>query len=208
MKRIGSAVLVFGLATFLLLTTTSIAPAAEAGPYYVGIFGGYVIPDDLKVEGPGGSADVSLKESWTLGAKFGYIVPKYKWLAFELEYAYLAEQDLDEPGADGNFSANNLMVNVIFRYPEGKIHPYIGGGIGWSWCSFKASEPGVGSVDESDNAFGWQIIAGVNFEITPKWSADLAYRYFSSKYTINSGGDDVDVTTKNSMILIGVNYHF
>jgi opacity protein-like surface antigen len=181
--------------------------AAEAGPFYVGVLGGYVIPDDLKVEGPGGSGDVSLKNSWTLGAKFGYIVPQAKWVAFELEYDYLAKQDVDEAEASGDFSANNLMVNMIFRYPEGKIHPYVGGGIGWSWCSFKGSEPGF-SVDESDNAFAWQLMAGVNFEITPQWSADLGYRYFSSKYTINSGGDDVDVTAKNHMILIGVNFHF
>ncbi len=207
MKRTFSCVLVLVLSGILFFSSAPATMAAEAGPFYVGVLGGYVIPDDLKVEGPGGSGDVSLKNSWTLGAKFGYIVPQAKWVAFELEYDYLAKQDVDEAEASGDFSANNLMVNMIFRYPEGKIHPYVGGGIGWSWCSFKGSEPGF-SVDESDNAFAWQLMAGVNFEITPQWSADLGYRYFSSKYTINSGGDDVDVTAKNHMILIGVNFHF
>jgi len=208
MKRIYSAILVFGLATFLIFTSTSIAPAAEQGPFYVGIFGAYVMPDDLKVEGPGGSGDVSLKDSWALGIKAGYIIPTVKWFAVELEYAYLAEQDVDVSGVNGDFKASNLMANFILRYPEGKIHPYAGVGIGWSWGSFKASIPALGSIDESDNAFAWQILAGVNFEITPNWSADLAYRYFSSKYELNSGGDKVDATAKNNMILIGINYHF
>lgn len=51
-------------------------------------------------------------------------------------------------------------------------------------------------------------MAGVNFEITPQWSADLGYRYFTSKYTMAIGGEDVDFTSKNHMILIGVNFHF
>ena len=205
MKRIYSAFLVFCLATFLLFTSVSIAPAAEAGPFYVGVFGGYVIPSDLKVEN-GGSEDVSLKSSWAIGAKVGYIIPQVKWLAAELEYFYLAKQDLDQSGVNGDFSANNVMANLLVRYPEGKIHPYAGLGIGWSWATLKATSPD-GSVDESANAFAWQILAGVNFEITPQWSADLAYRYFSSKYEMGSDPSS-DVTTKNHMILLGINYHF
>ena len=208
MKRIGNTILVFGLAIFLLLTVTSIAPAAEAGPFYVGVFGGYVIPSDLKAEGPASSIDISLENSWALGAKAGYIFPSFKWLAVELEYAYLAKQDVDQPGATGDISANNLMANFLLRYPEGKIHPYAGVGIGWSWGSFKGTEPSIGTVDESDNAFAWQILAGVNFELAPNWSADLAYRYFSSKYEVNSGGDKFDLTAKDHMVLIGINYHF
>jgi opacity protein-like surface antigen len=212
MKKLCACVSVLVLTGMLFFTSIPAATAAEAGPYYVGIFGGWVMPDDLKVEGPGGSADVSLKDSWALGIKGGYIIPTVKWLAVELEYSYLAKQDIDVSRASGDYSANNLMANFLVRYPEGRIHPYAGVGVGWSWGAFKgsgtATRIGTGSVDESDNAFAWQILAGVNFDITPNWSADLAYRYFTSKYTINSGGDDFDVTSKNHMILIGVNYRF
>jgi opacity protein-like surface antigen len=203
-KRIYSAVLVLCLATFLLFTSVSTAPAAEAGPFYIGVFGGYVMPDDLKKEN-GESVDLSLKSSWAIGAKVGYIFPQVKWLAAELEYFYLAKQDLDQSGYDGDFSANNVMANLLVRYPQGKIHPYAGIGIGWSWATLKATSTS-GSIDESANAFAWQILAGVNFEITPQWSADLGYRYFSSKYEM--GPDKEGVTTKNHMILLGINYHF
>lgn len=208
MKKICSLIVVLVLSGMLVLTTTPAATAAEAGPYYVGIYGGWVMPQDLE---PEDGDDVPLKDSWALGAKFGYIIPTVKWLAVELDYAYLAEQDIDQAGIDGDFKASNLMFNLIARYPEGKIHPYIGAGLGWSWGALKASGSvgGItGSVDESDNAFAWQILAGVNFEITPQWSADLGYRYFSSKYTFSVVGEDVDFTAKNHMILIGVNFHF
>ncbi len=210
MKRIYSAVLVFCLATFLLFTLVPVATATEAGPVYVGVFGGYVRPNDLKVE-DGSSVDVSLKDSWAIGAKAGYIFPQVKWLAAELEYFYLAKQDTDQAGVDGDYSAHNIMANLLVRYPEGRIHPYAGVGIGWSWATLKGSGTlvgvGGGSVDESANGFAWQLIAGLNFEITPNWSADLAYRYFQAKYD-DVGDVNQDVTSKNHMILIGINYHF
>ena len=205
-KRIYSAFLVFCLATFLLFASVSTAPAAQAGPFYVGVFGGYVIPNDLKVE-DGESVDVKLKNSWAIGAKVGYIFPQVKWLATELEYFYLAKQDTDQEGVSGDVSAHNVMANLLVRYPEGMIHPYAGIGIGWSWGKFNGTEPGAGSIDESGNGFAWQILAGLNFEITQNWSADLAYRYFRSKYN-DVSSDNFDVTSTNHMVLLGINYHF
>ena len=204
MNRTFSCVLVLVLSGILFFSSAPATMAAEAGPFYVGVFGGLVMPKDLE---PEDGDDIALKDSWALGAKVDYIIPQVRWLAVELDYAYLAKLDVDEPGADGDFKASNLMVNLIFRYPEGKIRPYIGGGLGWSWGSFKASSA-AGSIDESDNALAWQLLAGVNFEITPQWSADLGYRYFYCKYSLNDGTEDFDVKAKDHMILIGVNFHF
>lgn len=158
------------------------------------------MPDDLE-----NGADISLDNSWALGVKGGYIVPTFKWLAVELEFAYLAEQDLDQAGYAGDFSANNLMLNFIFRYPDGRIHPYIGGGIGWSWGELNATGPG-GTVDDTDNALAWQLLLGVTFEITPSWSAELSYRYMQAEYEFGGGGSDT--TSTNHMFLIGANFHF
>jgi opacity protein-like surface antigen len=199
-------IIVFGLVAFLLLTSTSFAPAAEQGPFYVGIFGGYIMPEDLSVSnGP----DVPVKDSWGIGIKGGYIIPQAKYVAVELEYFYMANMDLDKSGLSGEYGASNLMFNFLLRYPEGKYHPYLGVGLGWSMGSFKATGPGFNPpVDENDSAFAWQILAGVNFEITPQWSADLAYRYFSGSYSISSGANNFDLDAKSHMFLIGVNYHF
>ncbi|HOD36133.1 MAG TPA: porin family protein [Syntrophales bacterium] len=202
-KFAGSAVVVL-LAIFLVMAPVQTAKAAQAGPYYVGIFGGYVIPDDLELSGEL-DGDLSLDSSWALGAKFGYIFPGAKWFAMELEYTYLADQDVDESGLNGDFSANNLMANFVFRYPDGTIHPYAGFGLGWSWGNAEVSNlPGYGSVDEDADDFAWQLFLGVNFEITPQWSADLSYKYFTCEY----GFEGTDAEATNHMILLGINYHF
>ena len=204
MRRKCNLIIVPILIVFLILALAPAAKAAEAGPFYVGGFGGYVIPKDLEVSGSGVvRQDTKMKDSWMIGAKFGYIIPTFKWIAGEVEYNYLAEQDIDTPGVSGHIKAHNFMANALARYPEGRFHPYAGFGIGVSRGTFTAATT-TGFIDESDTAFAWQILAGLNFEITPKWSADIGYRYFQSKYSIQ----DADVTSKNHMILIGVNYHF
>ncbi len=211
MKRTYTAFLALGLSAFLFSVSPSLAPAEEQRPFYVGILGGYVMPQDLNVSS---GADVNLKDSWAIGIKAGYNIPQTeKWLVAEAEYQYLANQDLDVSGASGHFSANNLMFNLIWRYPLGTFHPFVGGGIGCSWGAFNASGTYAGltgSVDKTQSAFAWQLMAGVSFEISRKLSADLAYRYFSSTYKVDlgGGGGNVDVTAASSMILVGVNYHF
>ncbi|MBN1546940.1 MAG: porin family protein, partial [Syntrophaceae bacterium] len=222
MKRIRGITTVFGLALFLLFATVSIAPATEAGPFYVGAFGGWVIPRDLEVEIDGfGSEEieVNLDNSWAVGAKFGYIFPQVNWLAAELEYTYLADQDFDEYEAiddmsarlSGDFSAHNIMANLLCRYPEGKIHPYVGLGLGISMANFEADGTlTIGqdvyrdSADEDDTSWAFQVIAGVSYEISPSWSADIAYKYFYSEYEI----DDLDIDVKNNLITAGLTYYF
>ena len=222
MKRMGRFLVVLGLAGLLLLTTVSIAPATEAGPFYVGVFGGWVIPRDLEVEIDGfGSEEleVNLDNSWAIGAKFGYIFPQLKWLAAELEYTYLADQDFSEEAASGGISAklsgdvsaHNLMANLLCRYPEGKIHPYVGFGLGLSMANFEAKGTLIDgfdvyseTADEDDTSWAVQFIVGVNFEISPNWSADLAYKYFYSEHEV----DDFDIDVKDNLITVGINYHF
>ena len=103
-----------------------------------------------------------------------------------------------------------VMANLLFRYPEGRIHPYVGFGVGVSMATFEAEADGEvedyisGSVDEDDTALAGQLIAGVNLEISPNWSADLAYKYFYCEYEI----EDVDLEAKNHLFTFGINYHF
>lgn len=205
MKRISGAVSVLCFTAFLLSTAVSPVQAAGDKPFYVGIFGGIAMPDDLNIDPP--DRDVKLKNSWALGAKAGYIFPQSDWLAAELEYFYIAEQDSDEPGVGGDFSSHNVMANILMRYPQGRIHPYAGVGIGWSWGEANGTFAGE-SIDASDNAFAWQIFGGVNFDLVYNWSADLAYRYLRSEYKMGHEGFNADVTSANHMILLGVNYHF
>jgi OmpA-OmpF porin, OOP family len=200
-------VVALSVAAFFLLTFSSFASAAESisatkepfeiyNPFYVGIFGGFVVPDELKVDN---GETIKLNNSWAAGAKAGYIFP-VKWLAAELEYTYLADQDVNDPGTE-HYKSNNLMANLLLRYPHGMIRPYIGAGIGWSLGEFAGS----GSVNETFNNLAWQGVAGINLEIIPSLSVDFGYRYFMSKYNTDSVGD---ATIADHILLVGLNYHF
>jgi len=92
-----------------------------------------------------------------------------------------------------------VMANILFRYPQGKIHPFVGAGLGLSNATLEE-----GAWDDDDTAFASQFIAGVNFEIAPNLSAELAYKYFYSEYEFE--GDDAEVG--NHIFQAGINFHF
>lgn len=212
MKRVPYFYVVIVLAALFLLnfspsvsaeeqTYTTQKPAVVHNPFYGGIFGGWVIPDDVRFEyGGDEKAKIQMDQSWTVGAKCGYILP-LQWLALELEYAYLNDQDVADSKAEEYLQISNLMANLILRYPKGTIRPYIGAGAGWSWADFGASK----GKSESYDDFGWQALAGINVEVMPSLSVDFGYRYFSGSYEANNA---TDVSIEDHNILLGLQYHF
>ncbi|WP_041585052.1 outer membrane protein [Syntrophus aciditrophicus] len=228
MKRFCRLLVLFGLVAFLLLATAPAASAQKPGPY-IGVFGGLAIPDDLRW-GWGDyyddwGYDEDPDESWALGVKFGYIFPQLSYMAFELEYTCLGDQDYGQTWSyrrsngdqvidsyDGDFSAHNVMANLLFRYPYGRVHPYVGFGLGLSMGNI--TEKGTREVngqlydsydiDEDDAAFATQFILGVNFEIAPNLSAELAYKYFYSEYDIIN----YDIEAEDHLFTLGLNVHF
>lgn len=190
-------------------------PYRPASPFYFGVFGGYVAPEDMTWDSnvTGASTDLSLDESGMIGFKMGYILPQARALALEFEWNYMFEQNIPPQVVSGvresgDVYLNNFMVNLILRYPEGRIHPYIGGGIGASSMNIQNTESIGGVVvnvaEESATGFAWQFLAGINFELAPNLSADLAYRYFGT----NPDFTVIDVDYRTHAVTLGINFHF
>lgn len=204
------------LAAVIFLTGAGHAQSyGPASPLYFGVFGGYVAPQDMtwtsKVTGV--SADLALDSSGMMGLKMGYILPQARALAFELEWNYMFNQTIPSQvisgvRESGEVALNNFLVNVILRYPEGKIHPYVGGGIGASSMYIQNTESIGGAVvnvaDETATGFAWQFLAGVNVDLAPNLSADLTYRYFGT----NPGFSLIDVDYRTQAVTFGINFHF
>ncbi len=183
MKRAFFAVLAITLFSFFVLSPTHKAKAAEAGPFYFGVTGAYMIPDKAKFSGSGFDTKVDFDHDWMLGTRVGYILPAWKYFTIELEFFSFFKTDADQTTLqtsggdylklnDGEFSSFDLFANFLLRYPEGKLHPYVGVGLGWAWSFFKGtnvdSRGGVTktiSFDESDNKFAWQALIGLNYEL-------------------------------------------
>jgi opacity protein-like surface antigen len=204
------------LAAVIFLTGAGYAQSyGPSSPLYFGVFGGYVAPQDMtwtsKVTGV--SADLALDSSGMMGLKMGYILPQARALAFELEWNYMFNQTIPSQVVSGvresgEVALNNFLVNVILRYPEGKIHPYVGGGIGASSMYIQNTESIGGVVvnvaDEAATGFAWQFLAGVNVDLAPNLSADLTYRYFGT----NPGFSLIDVDYRTQAVTFGINFHF
>ncbi len=92
--------------------------------------------------------DLDVQETGIFGVKFGYTHPTVKYFSFEFEYSYL-NPDVDRTvfttaGSDysaieGDVKIHNFMFNAIVKYPEGKIHPYLGLGFGFSYFDFSVT---------------------------------------------------------------------
>jgi opacity protein-like surface antigen len=204
------------LAAVIFLTGAGYAQSyGPSSPLYFGVFGGYVAPQDMtwtsKVTGV--SADLALDSSGMMGLKMGYILPQARALAFELEWNYMFNQTIPSQVVSGvresgEVALNNFLVNVILRYPEGRIHPYVGGGIGASSMYIQNTESIGGVVvnvaDETATGFAWQFLAGVNVDLAPNLSADLTYRYFGT----NPGFSLIDVDYRTQAVTFGINFHF
>jgi len=156
MKRIGGILAVVLLALVFVLAPMGTAKADNQKGLYVGIFGGYLIPDDLKLEEGGDSIEFDMDNSFMVGAKVGYIFPALPYLATELEFNYMGEQDGEFMNVTlGEVSLTNIFANLILRYPHEMFRPYIGAGIGWSWIDVSLNDIGraVFENDQDDNAW-------------------------------------------------------
>ncbi|MGD0626335.1 MAG: outer membrane beta-barrel protein [Thermodesulfobacteriota bacterium] len=207
----GTIAILFMIGILLAPTGSAVA---QTRPFYIGVFGGYTIPQNMTWESKitGESLNINVDNTGMIGFKFGYILPPVRFLALEFEYNHIFEHNYGPAEASGVREAgdvylDNFFFNLLLRYPKGRIHPYVGGGIGWSYFNIKNLETFRGFTDvqeESNTAFAWQFLGGVNFEIVPNISVDLTYRYFGTDPHLSV----MDVEYRTSVISAGLNFHF
>jgi opacity protein-like surface antigen len=219
----------------VLLSFGSVFAADQNTGFYVGVTGAYVIPQTMTVSDPDNSAnymDTTLDNGYLFGIKGGWNTPFTKQiLALEMEYNYIFGTGFDNakvipdfmgegPGTlDATISIHAFLFNAKARYPEGKIHPYAGFGIGWAlfevgdFTAISALDPAdrITSSGKSGNAFCWQLLAGVDFDITPNLGVGVGYKYFATKPTVgdnNGEGMYAEFDYRASIITLGLTYTF
>jgi opacity protein-like surface antigen len=218
MKRIG---LMLSLLTVLFCSSLAMAAEGTSG-FYGGVLGGYVMPQDVGMTGNTGSSapipDLAQNKGYLVGLKVGYIPSVAKFVAAELEYNY-AKTSFDNGKtyttnwgtwtADGTTELYAVFFNVKLRYPDGWFHPYVGVGPGYAWVKqgdITISTQGTLKGDTASK-FAYQLLAGVDFDITKNWGVGLGYKYYQVKPSFG-GGLNVDTDNKAHVITLGVNYSF
>ncbi|NTW16421.1 MAG: porin family protein [Syntrophaceae bacterium] len=221
-------------AVFVFVIAVSVFPCNTASAqlgWYVGVFGGYTFSPDASLQYSDYTYnyyydykyDVNVQETWVFGFKFGITPPVLKYFSFEFEFSHL-NPDIDRTTlprggtVEGDVKFNNFMFNAIAKYPQGKIHPYIGAGLGFSSFDLSLSTTSTTSparsMSNDDTVFAWQILLGVEIDLTNNLSMDIGYRYFAAEaneddhhdYYYEYYGTQIDYNT--SMVTFGLKYKF
>jgi outer membrane protein OmpA-like peptidoglycan-associated protein len=115
-------------------------------------------------------------------------------------------------GPFGAVSDIAAMVNFKVDFlPQSRWTPYVGAGIGGGWT--RLSGLGVANTTIVNNTtfdFAWQIMAGVTYQLSPKVSLGLDYRYFA---TTDASSKDLAGASFNAAygtqnIMLALTYHF
>jgi opacity protein-like surface antigen len=225
-------------AVFVFVIAVSVFPCNTASAqigWYVGVFGGYTFGPDASLWYNDYNYnyyydykyDVNVQETWAFGFKVGFAPPVLRFFSFEFEYSFL-NPDIDRTvlprsgtyyaTVDGDVKFNNFMFNAIAKYPEGRFHPYVGVGFGVSSVDISLSSTSptgyVSSVSNDDTFFAWQVLLGVEIDLTKNLSMDIGYRYFAVEadhdndnyYYYNYYSTQIDYNT--NMVTFGLKYKF
>jgi outer membrane protein len=107
-----------------------------------------------------------------------------------------------------------LPPTVTLQYhplPRSRFSPYVGVGLNYTvfYGEGGSRSPGITSVDV-ENAFGWGLNAGLDYEITPNWLANLDVKKLWLSPNVRVNGGAVTGTADLNPWIIGaaVRYRF
>jgi len=212
-----AAVALAGFASF-----AAVAPAMADGwlpkdGMYGSIKGGAAWVDDHSYSTAGGTSTVETKlddgliGTAALGVKSGI-------MRYELE-GIRQESDVKAHtvggtgiGGGGKTTLSGAMGNVYIDLGEHMgLKPYIGGGAGYARVGFEDYRVGGTTVlDDKDDVFAYQGMAGVSYDLNPHWALTAEYRYLGTndaKVTA-AGGTATKVSYDSNNVLIGARYTF
>ncbi len=107
----------------------------------------------------------------------------------------------------GKLYTNSLMTNAYYDVPlSDVIRPYIGAGVGLGHI-----KSNIFGVSKSTTNFAWQLMAGINYDLTEHWKLDLGYNYISYGDLTLAETPDVSLKLKDiegHQITLGTRYEF
>ncbi len=126
-----------------------------------------------------------------LSGALGRYLDDIRVFRLEAEYIYNRSEieNFSGAAASGDFSNSSFMFNAYYDIRTGTPWtPYLGGGLGAAFLTLEDFVSGALAIDDSDNlAFAWQFKAGVTYQLSPTWTANVGYRLY--------GTDNVTFTT-------------
>jgi OOP family OmpA-OmpF porin len=188
----------------------------QDGPY-VSVKGGWTGTDNHSYNTGAGRASTKLDNGQIMSGAVGY---KYGVMRYEVEGIHQASDvkshtiaGTPRGGSDGKTQTDAAMANAYVDLGTYiGLKPYVGAGLGYSRVKYKNySSSSTGPfLNDSDNAMAYQGMAGVSYDITPKWSATAEYRYLGTNdaEVTTAGGGQTKIGNDSNNVLVGLRYTF
>jgi len=214
-------------AAFLLCSPQAFA-ADWRGEFGIGAHGGDPefsfagVTDDLDTD-----TGIALSgQIWADG-----LIEKAPWLSLGVQYLRLQDADFNESVSasilgvtvtgqlDLEPTIDTFLVNAAYRGKVGsqdKLHPFIGGGIGFARSSVDAFAAAAVTVngqtllnasanaDDDDTNLAWQFFAGADYDVTDKMYVGATFRYLGTDATLFGA----DVEFRNFVGMASIGYKF
>ncbi len=208
-------------ATGLILMTST--PVMATDTWFVRPYVGLSQMSDLSsdfsnIDGLSGDADIDLETGFTGGIGIGYRYTDRVAVEFGWEYrSNDSETTLNDISEfdDGNYASNIFYLNGHYQFEKkDKWQPYVGAGLTWvEEIDIDLERNGDELSYSGDGDVGYQVFAGINYDLNQAWKLQSELRYGSitdidlegeSKDVGEFDGIDYETTT----LQIGLVYEF
>ena len=111
----------------------------------------------------------------------------------------------------GNQCVCNRVTDVFGCFgPGGPWKPYLGAGIGYAKASLDISTSGTKIMDDSDNVFAYQAMAGVGYMVSASTTIYGGHKYFATEnpYFTDVLGIESESEVSSHNIEVGVRFGF
>lgn len=204
----------FTLFSSALLASTIASAAVPVDGWYTSVFGGYsYLSSNIDTRYWGLlRSNPSYTDGYNAGARIGF---QSNPIRYELEYTYLNArakrfdvEHIRQTGVSGKSSANLLMANLYYDFPEilAAISPFLGVGIGYAFMETTLNSNGPFDITlfkATGNAFAYQGTAGLTYNFAENYAINAAYRYSAT-----AGNGHFGRSFQAQMGSVGVTYHF
>lgn len=188
----------------LLFTASTYAQSDDYTKWIVRARGIYVMPsegDDLD------GAQVNISDAIVPELDFTYFFSKN--LAVELILG-TTKHDV-EVEADGDIADLGHVwllpptLSLQYHFYAGKIKPYVGAGVNYTFF-YGIDEGNLVEGMNYDNAFGFAIQAGADYDLNEKWFINVDFKklFLSTDVEVNTGEGVLDVGVDIDPLIIGV----
>ena len=187
----------------LIIAGLVAVPTAQ-GDFYLGGTFGFGFPRDHK-DDDGNTIELDDDLGGTVALGYNFVPIRIEGeVVYRTSDVRRYEDDAGVRSATGNIQNLGVMVNALYDLPLAQLYsPYVGGGFGASRISADGVRwDGETQLDDTQTVFAYQVMGGIQYEITRNASIRAGYRFFSTR---NPTWDDVRYDgTRAHIIEVGV----